>query len=66
MIENAQQFEDTLEFLGKFLDGLEELQRTVLPENPQLYALLSESVMEDIRRLRTELQEYGTTTKAAG
>jgi hypothetical protein len=65
MIENARQFEITLDRLGKFLDGLEELQRTLLPKNPQLYALQTESVMEDIRRLRQELLEYAARERVA-
>jgi hypothetical protein len=66
MIENSKQFDVTLDYLGKFLDGLDKLQRTILPKNPQLYALMAESVMEDIRRLRKELQEYGAAKHAAG
>ena len=65
MVENSRRFEITLDYLGKFLDGLEELQRTLLPKNPQLYALQAESVMEDIRRLRQELLEYSARARVA-
>lgn len=58
MIANQQQFQITLEHLAKFLEGLEVLQQTVLPTNPTLYRVLAESAIEDIRRLRTELQDF--------
>jgi hypothetical protein len=66
MIQNHTQFIVTLRKLGSLLEGLEELQRTVLAKNPSLYAVSAESVMEDIRRLREELYEYSTGLKAAG
>ena len=66
MIENHSQFLITLSKLGSLLEGLESLQQTILPENPTLYAIQAESVMEDIRRLRLELEEYSTTLKVAG
>jgi hypothetical protein len=65
MIQNHTQFIVTLRKLGSLLEGLEELQRTVLAKNPSLYAVSAESVMEDIRRLREELYEYSTGLKAA-
>jgi hypothetical protein len=66
MIENESQFIITLHRLGSLLDGLEDLQRTVLPKNATLYGVASESVLEDIRRLRQELLDYTSHTKAAG
>lgn len=66
MIENRSQFLVTLSKLGSLLEGLENLQLTVLGENPSLYAVLAESVMEDIRRLRQELLEYSNDLKVAG
>jgi hypothetical protein len=65
MIENHSQFLITLQKLGGLLEGLEDLQRTVLPTNATLYGVLAESVMEDIRRLRQELQSY-SLSKVAG
>jgi hypothetical protein len=66
MIENQTQFAVTLQKLGKLLAGLEDLQQTVLPVNTTLYAVQSESVMEEIRRLRNELEQYCATFKVAG
>lgn len=65
MIENYTQFLVTLQKLGALLDGLEDLQRTVLPQNATLYGVLAETAMEDIRRMRIELQDF-SSTKAAG
>lgn len=66
MIENQTQFTVTLKKLGNLLAGLEDLQRTVLPVNATLYAVQAESVMEDIQRLRKELEQYSSTFKVAG
>ena len=66
MIANQSQFTTTLQQLGTLLAGLEDLQRTILPVNATLYAVQAESVMEDIRRLRTELEQYCATLKLAG
>jgi hypothetical protein len=66
MIANQSQFTTTLQKLGTLLAGLEDLQRTILPVNATLYAVQAESVMEDIRRLRTELEQYCATFKVAG
>ncbi len=65
MIESQTQFAVTLKKLCALLAGLEDLQRTVLPDNAALYAIQSESVMEDIRRLRTDLELYSSTFKVA-
>ena len=66
MIENDSQFLITLQRLGSFLEGLEELQHSLLPKNAALYAVASESVLEDIRRLRHDLLNYCAQVKAAG
>jgi hypothetical protein len=66
MIENETQFITTLERLGGLLDGLEDLQRTVLPKSATLYGIASESVLEDIRRLRNELIAYLGQHRIAG
>ena len=65
MIESQGQFVITLTQLGVLLDGLEDLQRTMLPKNATLYGIAAESVLEDIRRLRQELLEY-SQARAAG
>ena len=66
MTKNYTQFEVTLKKLGSLLDGLEELQQKLLPENATLFAVQAESVMEDIRRLRQELEDYSSSLKVAG
>ena len=44
----------------------ESRKQTVLPKNATMYSVLAESVMEDIRRLREELQDYSAKAKIAG
>jgi len=66
MIENQTQLAVTLQKPGELLAGLDDLQRTVLPVNTALYAVQAESVREDIRRLRNELEQYCSSFKVAG
>jgi hypothetical protein len=66
MIENDLQFRVTLVQLGRLLRALESLQEEMLPQNPQLFAAMSEGVLEDIGRLRDELEAYSNQLAAAG
>ena len=66
MIENDLQFRVTLVQLGRLLRALESLQQEMLPQNPQLFAAMSEGVLEDISRLRDELEAYSNELAAAG
>ncbi len=66
MIKNQTQFEVTLKKLGSLLEGLEDLQRNLLPQNATLFVVQAESVMEDLRRLRQELEDYTSSLKVAG
>jgi hypothetical protein len=65
MIQNQAQFIVTLTRLGSLLEGLEDLQRTVLPKSAVLYGVAAESVLEDIRRLRQELLDYSQSRVAS-
>lgn len=66
MIENDVQFRVTLEQLGRLLRALDNLKDELLPQNPQLFAAMSEGVIEDIGRLRTELEVYSNRLAAVG
>jgi hypothetical protein len=66
MIKNKSQLKVTLKKLGSLLEGLEEMQRKLLPDNAMRFAVQAESVMEDIRRLRQELEDYTSSLKVAG
>lgn len=66
MIENDLQFRVTLAQLGRLLRALESLQQEMLPQNPQLFAAMSEGVLEDIGRLRADLEAYSNRLSAVG
>ena len=66
MIEIDVQFRVTLEQLGRLLRALDNLKVEILPQNPQLFAAMSEGVIEDIGRLRSELEEYANRLTAVG
>ena len=66
MIENDLEFQVTLTQLDRLLRGLDDLRNTVLAQNPKLFATLSEGVLDDIERLRLELERYGSGEKVAG
>jgi hypothetical protein len=48
----------TMTQMEHVLGALEDLQRKVLPVNPQLFAAMAEAPLDDLNRLRAELREY--------
>lgn len=64
MIANEQELRVTVEQQGRLLRALEDLKETVLPKNPQLFAVLAESCLDDLERLRSEIADYLEPAKA--
>lgn len=64
MIQNDAQFHQTLEQLERMYHALAELRRDILPKNPSNFAILAEGPVEEIRRLREEVDVYSGATKA--
>ncbi|MFO0977371.1 MAG: hypothetical protein U0996_13305 [Planctomycetaceae bacterium] len=52
--------------MDKLIRALEDLKQTVLPNNPKLFAMMSEAPLDDLNRLRLELSGYVEELKPAG
>lgn len=46
-----------MEQMERLMRALEDLQMTVLPQNPALFATLAEGPLTDLKHLRRELSE---------
>jgi hypothetical protein len=58
MIANAEQLDQTFGQLERMYRALAAIRAEVLPVNPKLFALMAEGPMEDIRRLKAEIDDY--------
>lgn len=52
--------------MDKLIRALEDLKQTVLPNNPKLFALMSEAPLDDLNRLRLDISGYVEELKPAG
>lgn len=57
MNESIHRAQVTIRAMKMMVEALEDLGQQ-LPKNPRLYAILAESPMEDLRRLRDELDHH--------
>ena len=48
----------TVEQMERLLRALDDLRSNVLPQNPQLFAVMCEGPLEDLSRLRNELHGF--------
>jgi len=58
MIEDPKQLRVTLEQMQRLLCALDDLKEEVLPKDPQLFAVMAEAPLEDLDRLRQEVQGF--------
>ena len=58
MIRNDEVLKVVREQLARAEGALESIRRDVLPKNPQMYALMSESYIDTILKLRGEIDNY--------
>lgn len=54
----ADRLRVTMQQMERLIAALNDLQESVLPENPQLFAVMAEAPLDDLSRLRAELQSY--------
>lgn len=54
--ESVQRLKTTLLQMDRLLAAVDDLQRTVLPQDPHLFASLVEAPLENLGRLRDELR----------
>ena len=66
MIHNVQQLRVTLQQMERLIRALEDLKENVLSTNPQLFATLAEAPLEDLGRLREEINAYAEELTPAG
>lgn len=58
MIEDPNQLRVTLEQMQRLLCALDDLKEEVLPKDPKLFAVMAEAPLEDLDRLRQEVQGF--------
>ena len=59
MIVNDEQLKQTQHAINQLESRLAALKRDVLPLNAARFALMAEPVIDQIRELRAEVEEYG-------
>ena len=57
MNEKVFRAQVTVRQMKLMVEALQDLAEQ-LPKNPKLYALMAESPLEDLRRMREELEQY--------
>ena len=65
MIENDGQLHQTRLAIADLESAMAALKRDVLPLNVERFALMAEPVIEQIRELRRQVEEYVGITAAA-
>jgi hypothetical protein len=58
MIDDPNQLRVTLQQIGRLLCALEDLKEHVLPKDPKLFATMAEAPLEDLHRLRQEVEGF--------
>lgn len=58
MIEEPNQLRVALQQMGRLLHALEDLKEHVLPKDPQLFATMAEAPLEDLERLRQQVEGF--------
>ena len=58
MIRDMRRATVTMEQMDRVLRALEDLRQSVLPSDPQLFATLAEAPLDDLQRLRKEVNDY--------
>ena len=66
MIHDVEQLRVTMQQMERLIRAVEDLNETVLPTNPQLFATLAEAPLDDLGRLRKEINSYAEELKPAG
>lgn len=58
MIEDPNQLRVTLQQMQRLLCALDDLKEGVLPNDPKLFAVMAEAPLEDLDRLRQEVEGF--------
>ena len=55
----------SIEALGMMNDALQHLRKDLLPTNPKMFAILAEGPLEEISRLKVQIEEQTQALVAA-
>ncbi len=58
VIKNVDELRTTMEQMERLIRALDDLKVSVLPHNPELFAMIAEAPLEDLDRLRLEISGY--------
>ena len=58
MIEDANQLRVTMQQMRRLLGALADLKEQVLSQDPKLFATMAEAPLEDLDRLRQEVESF--------
>jgi hypothetical protein len=58
MIQNIGQLRVTMQQMQRLLRALEDLRENLLPQDPQLFATLCEAPLDDLGRLRSDVDNF--------
>ena len=58
MVEDASQLRVTLQQMQRLLWALADLKEHVLSQDPKLFAIMAEAPLEDLDRLRQEVESF--------
>jgi hypothetical protein len=58
MIENTEQLDQAIEQMGRMQRILESYRVEILPKNPRNFAVFAEGPLDEIRKLREEIDQY--------
>jgi hypothetical protein len=58
MIKNVDDLRTTMEQMERLIRAIDDLKVNVLPQNPELFAAMTEAQLEDLERLRVEISGY--------
>jgi hypothetical protein len=57
-IESLNRLRVTAEQMDRLIRALNDLKDTVLPRNPQLFAMMAEAPLDDLENLRRDINRY--------
>ena len=58
MIKDVVRLQITMQQRERLIAALDDLKENVLPKDPQLFAVLAEAPLEDLQRLRREVNGF--------
>jgi hypothetical protein len=58
MIRDMRKLTVTMEQMERIIHALDDLRDNVLPKDPSLFATMAEAPLDDLNRLRSEVNDY--------